>query len=111
MARTPPQVAREIVPDTNAEPNSSEVDELEEDGWMDDVKLFANADNSPLSFLFHSSLNRYTEEREEITELIQGHGGVVVNEEENADIILADDKSPSYQKLYQRITRTTAQKH
>ncbi|KAG9047716.1 hypothetical protein FS837_001680 [Tulasnella sp. UAMH 9824] len=108
MARTPPPIAHEIVPDSNVESRNSDVDELEEDEWMD---LFTNPDNSPYSFMFHSSLNRYTEEREEATEMIQAHGGVVVNEEENADIILADDKSPSYQKLYQRITRTTAQKH
>ncbi|KAG8901758.1 hypothetical protein FRC00_004897 [Tulasnella sp. 408] len=108
MARTPPHIAHEIVPDSNVESNNSDVDELEEDEWMD---LFTNPDNSPYSFMFHSSLNRYPEEREETTEMIQEHGGVVVNEEENADIILADDKSPSYQKLYQRVTRTTAQKH
>ncbi|KIO25837.1 hypothetical protein M407DRAFT_24794 [Tulasnella calospora MUT 4182] len=111
MARTPPQVPREIVPDSSAESSNSDIDELEDDGWVDDANLFRNANNSPYTFLFHSSLNGYIEEREEITELIQEHGGVVVDEEENADIILADDKSPSYQKLYQRITRTTAQKH
>lgn len=68
MARTPPHIAHEIVPDSNVESSNSDVDELEEDEWMD---LFTHPDNTPYSFMFHSSLNRYTEERAETTEMIQ----------------------------------------
>ncbi|KAG8912659.1 hypothetical protein FRC01_004963, partial [Tulasnella sp. 417] len=92
---------------------NSDADEIEDDEWadFDGGKLFTNADNTPYTFTFHSTLRQYTEEREETRQLIQDNGGVVVDDEAYADIILADDKSPLYHKLYQQIIRTTTKKH
>lgn len=128
MARTPPLTLRQTI----SAPNLVPVDELENDGWanFDGDKLFTNPDNTPYTFMFHATLRQYTKEMEETKVLIevvpdltrtvqpillisclQDNGGAVVHEEANADIILADDKNPSYHKLYQRIIRTTTKKH
>lgn len=133
MARTPPPIARHNITESNTRTSNEDVDELEDEEWIDEeTNIFINtADNTPYAFNFHSSLHRYPQERDEIAQLIQVYlcpiffvprfadvapplqenGGIVLEEEANADIILADDKSPSFTDLYQRITGTTAQKH
>ncbi|KIO28533.1 hypothetical protein M407DRAFT_6706 [Tulasnella calospora MUT 4182] len=112
MARTPPLVPRQDAPASDPASNS-DVGELEDDEWtiFDGGKLFTNADHTSFTFMFHPTLHQYTEEREKTKELIEDNGGVMVDDEANADIILADDKRPLYHKLSQRIIRTTAKKH
>ncbi|KAG8945627.1 hypothetical protein FRC04_000674 [Tulasnella sp. 424] len=113
MARTPPPIARHNITESNTRTSNEDIDELEDEEWIDDENnLFTNtANNTPYAFSFHSSLHHFPQERDEISQLIQENGGVVLEEEANADIILADDKSPSFTDLYQRITGTTSQKH
>ncbi|KAG9045294.1 hypothetical protein FS837_006559 [Tulasnella sp. UAMH 9824] len=112
MAPTPPLALRQPIYTPNLVSNSNfDEPENDEEANFDGDKLFTNADNTPYTFMFHASLRQYKKETDETKELIEDNGGAVVHEEANADIILADDKNPSYHKVYQRIIRTTTKKH